>query len=101
MIICIAALQVYPTFSLGTITAVARLFVLLAMVAFVPGVASDRTRHVVGYIILLLHVGILVLGFLLQGVWDIVQLIRRCINEERPDASENRTGITDNIRFVY
>lgn len=88
MIICIAALQVYPTFSLGTITAVARLFVLLAMVAFIPGVASDRTRHVVGYIILLLHASILVLGFLLQGVWDLVQLIKRWINEERPDVSD-------------
>lgn len=88
MIICIAALQVYPTFSLGTITAVARLFVLLAMVAFIPGVASDRTRHVVGYIILLLHASILVLGFLLQGIWDLVQLIKRWINEERPDVSD-------------
>lgn len=88
MIICIAALQVYPTFSLGTITAVARLFVLLAMVAFIPGVSSDRTRHVVGYIILLLHASILILGFLLQGVWDLVQLIKRWINEERPDVSD-------------
>lgn len=86
LVICIAALQAYPTFSLGTITAVARLFVLLAMVAFIPGVASDRTRNVVGYIILLLHAGILVLGFMMQGVWDLVQLIKRWINEERPDA---------------
>lgn len=87
MIICIAALQAYPTFSLGTITAVARLFVLLAMVAFIPGVASDRARNVVGYIILLLHAGILVLGFLLQGIWDLVQLLKRWINMERPDVS--------------
>lgn len=100
MIICIAALQVYPTISLGTVTPVARLFVLLAMVAFIPGVASDRTRHVVGYIILLLHAGILVLGFLLQGVWDLVQLIKRWINEERPDVSDTRTEYIDYDRFV-
>lgn len=100
LIICIAALQAYPTFSLGTITAVARLFVLLAMTAFIPGVASDRTRHVVGYIILLLHAGILVLGFLLQGVWDLVQLIKRWINEERPDVSNAPTEIIDNIRCM-
>jgi hypothetical protein len=87
MIICIAALQVYPTLSLGTITAVARLAVLLAMVAFVPGVSSDKTRQVVGYGILLVHACILVFGFLLQGVWDLVQLIKRWINEERPDVS--------------
>lgn len=87
LIICIAALQAYPTFSLGTITAVARLAVLLAMVAFVPGVASDRTRHVVGYIILLVHACILILGFLLQGVWDLVQLVKGWIGEERPDVS--------------
>jgi hypothetical protein len=87
MIICIAALQVYPTFSLGTITAVARLAVLLAMVAFVPGFSSDRTRQVVGYAILLVHACILVLGFLLQGVWDLVQLIKRWASEERPDVS--------------
>lgn len=86
MIICIAALQVYPTLSLGTITAVARLSVLLAMMAFVPGVASDRTRHVVGYAILLVHACVLVLGFLLQGVWDFVQLAKRWITEERPNA---------------
>lgn len=100
LIICIAALQAYPTFSLGTITAVARLFVLLAMVAFIPGVASDRTRNVVGYIILLLHAGILVLGFLLQGVWDLVQLIKRWINEERPDVSTGRAEIVDNIKRI-
>ncbi|KKY36390.1 putative integral membrane protein [Diaporthe ampelina] len=85
MIICIAALQVFSTFSLGTITSVARLFVLLAMVAFIPGVASDETRNVVGYIILLLHACILVLGFLLQGSWDLVQLIKRWHGQERPD----------------
>ncbi|KAK7717321.1 hypothetical protein SLS64_002811 [Diaporthe eres] len=56
------------------------------MVAFIPGVASDRTRNVVGYIILLLQAGILVLGFMMQGVWDLVQLIKRWVNEERPDA---------------
>lgn len=100
LIICIAALQAYPTFSLGTITAVSRLFVFLAMVAFIPGVASDRTRNVVGYIILLLHAGILVLGFMMQGVWDLVQLIKRWVNEERPDVSDAQIEFIDNIGCI-
>lgn len=101
LIICIAALQVYPTTSLGTITAVARLAVLLAMVAFVPGVSSDRTRHVVGYAILLVHACILVLGFLLQGVWDLMQLIKRWISEERPDVSTTRAESIDGNKGAF
>lgn len=100
MIICIAALQVYPTISLGTITAVARLAVLLAMIAFVPGVASDRTRHVVGYAILLVHACVLVLGFLLQGVWDFVQLVKRWITEERPDVSTTHFEMIDSTQYL-
>lgn len=100
MIICIAALQVYPTLSLGTITAVARLAVLLAMTAFVPGVASDKTRHVVGYAILLVHACVLVLGFLLQGVWDLVQLVKRWITEERPDVSTTQAERTHGIKCL-
>ncbi|KAL1868531.1 hypothetical protein Daus18300_005965 [Diaporthe australafricana] len=87
MLICIAALQAYPTFSLGTITAVARLAVLLAMVAFIPGVTSDKTRNVVGYLILLLHACILVLGFLLQAMRDLLRLIKMWMGVERPDVS--------------
>lgn len=87
MLICIAALQAYPTFSLGTITAVARLVVLLAMVAFIPGATSDRARNVVGYLILLLHACILVLGFLLQASRDLLRLIKMWMGVERPDVS--------------
>lgn len=90
LLICIAAFQAYPTFSLPTITAITKFVTFLSMVAFIPGVASDGTRNVVGYLILLLHASILVLGFLLQATRDLVRLVKRWMSEERPDVSGAR-----------
>ncbi|KAL7619912.1 hypothetical protein AAE478_010459 [Parahypoxylon ruwenzoriense] len=73
----IAGFQTYSTYSIGTISSVARLCSLVAMVAFLDGVASDNTRSVIGYLVLILHICMLVFGFLFPAIYHLGKLCAR------------------------
>lgn len=87
LLACIVQFQAYGLLSVGTVSAVARLGSLICMVAFVPGVASDSARSAVGYLVLLVHLCMLVVGFLAPAA---LQLGKICIlwrNKPSPDVS--------------
>lgn len=89
LLICIAVFQAYPALSLQTASAVVRLVTLASMVAFIPGVGSDKTRSVIGYSIILLH-ALVILGLFLQATRDLVRFIskwRRLPRAESPNVS--------------
>ncbi|KAI0386512.1 hypothetical protein F5Y04DRAFT_123935 [Hypomontagnella monticulosa] len=84
LLACIIQFQAYSTFSIGSTTAVARLVSLLCMVAFVRGVASDNVRSVVGYIVLLIHTFVLVIGFCVPTIIHLGRLSARWWNRPSP-----------------
>ncbi|KAI0844948.1 hypothetical protein F5Y00DRAFT_273429 [Daldinia vernicosa] len=62
LLVCAIQFQAYSLLSIEMVSAVARLVVLLCMVAFVPGVASDNARSAIGYLILLTHASVIQFG---------------------------------------
>lgn len=76
LLICIAVFQAYPALSLHTASAVVRLVVLSSMVAFIPGVSSDKARSVIGYSIIVLH-ALVLLGQFLQATRDLVRFVSK------------------------
>ena len=84
LLICIAVFQAYPALSLHTASAVVRLVTLASMVAFIPGVSSDKARSVIGYSIILLH-ALVLLGLFLQATRDLVRFISKWRRLPRAD----------------
>ena len=63
-----------------TLFSVLRLLTILMMVAFIPSLTVDEgTRGWVGYAILITHAGVLVLGFFLNALQTIVEVIARML----------------------
>ncbi|KAI2464804.1 hypothetical protein F4781DRAFT_425261 [Annulohypoxylon bovei var. microspora] len=90
LLACIVQFQAYSIFSIGTISAVARLGSLMCMIAFVPGVVSNNARSAVGYLVLVLHACMLVLGFFLRR--------RQASRDHLPDRTNStHTSIGSNI----
>ncbi|KAI0122238.1 hypothetical protein F4814DRAFT_438326 [Daldinia grandis] len=83
LLACIIQFQAYSLLSIETISAAARLVVLLCMVAFVPGVASDNSRSAIGYLILFTHACILFFGFFIPA---LIQLGKLCCQQSSDTA---------------
>ncbi|XXH03678.1 Putative flavin carrier protein 3 [Hypoxylon texense] len=85
LLACIVQFQAYSMLSVGTVSAVARFASLTCMVAFVPGVASDDARSAVGYLVLLLHLCMLVLGFFAPAAVHLGKICALRRNKPGPD----------------
>ncbi|KAI8167533.1 hypothetical protein KHU50_006487 [Colletotrichum sp. SAR 10_65] len=81
----IAGFQAYSTFSIGAIAATMRLCSLIFMVSFLPDLAGHETKSAIGYLLLALHTGMLLLGFFVPAVCDLVALCKRWWKTPRPD----------------
>ncbi|KAF4876502.1 putative membrane protein [Colletotrichum siamense] len=81
----IAGFQAYSTFSIGAIAATMRLCSLIFMVSFLPDLAGHDTKSAIGYLLLALHTGMLLLGFFVPAVCDLVTLCKTWWKAPRPD----------------
>lgn len=75
LLVCIVQFQAYSMLSIGTVSTIVRLGSVMCMIAFIPGVASNSARSAVGYLILVLHACMLVLGFFIPAA---IQLAKLC-----------------------
>lgn len=85
LLACNVQFQAYSLFSIGTVSAVARLTSLANMVAFVPGVASDNARSAIGYINLSIHMCVLILGFFAPAVIDLGKALTEWWSKPTPE----------------
>lgn len=83
----IMGFQAYSMLSVGATSAVARLASVLLMIAFIPGLASENVKAVVGYALLLLHTCMLFFGFLIPAGNGLVKLYSARRNCPRPNVS--------------
>ncbi|KAF9873875.1 integral membrane protein [Colletotrichum karsti] len=80
----IAGFQAYSTFSVGAIAATMRICSLIFMVSFLPDLASHEIKSAIGYVLLALHSGMLVLGFFVPAVFSLAKLIKSWWTAPRP-----------------
>ncbi|KAF6832520.1 integral membrane protein [Colletotrichum musicola] len=80
----IAGFQAYSTFSVGAIAATMRLCSLVFMVSFLPGLATHDIKSAIGYVLLALHGGMLVLGFLTPAACELWKLLTSWWKAPRP-----------------
>ncbi|RDA83698.1 hypothetical protein CP532_1091 [Ophiocordyceps camponoti-leonardi (nom. inval.)] len=76
-----------------TVFSILRAVTLLLMVAFVPslGVAEGR-KSWIGYVILLIHGGVLVLGFFLRALKTVIEVLARMLGAGGDDVAGLRRG---------
>ncbi|RDA89785.1 hypothetical protein CP533_4682 [Ophiocordyceps camponoti-saundersi (nom. inval.)] len=76
-----------------TVFSILRAVTLLLMVAFVPslGVTEGR-KSWIGYVILLIHGGVLVLGFFLRALKTIIEVLARILGAGGDDVAGLRRG---------
>ncbi|KAK1586110.1 uncharacterized protein LY79DRAFT_240054 [Colletotrichum navitas] len=81
----IAGFQAYSTFSVGSIAATIRLCSLVFLVAFLPGIATTGIKSAIGYLLLSIHAGMLVLGFLVPAACDLANIVKTWWTAPKPD----------------
>ncbi|KAI1089361.1 hypothetical protein F5B19DRAFT_485289 [Rostrohypoxylon terebratum] len=74
LLICIVQFQAYRMLSIETVSTIVRLGSVMCMIAFIPSVASNSARSAVGYLILVLHACMLVLGFFIPAAIKLAEL---------------------------
>lgn len=79
-----------------TLFSALRLVTVLMMVAFVPSLhVEEGTKGWIGYAILLTHAGVLVLGFLLNALQTIVEVVARMLGAGGDDVrGQTRGGLS-------
>jgi hypothetical protein len=79
-----------------TLFSALRLITVLLMVAFVPSLGvTDGPKGWIGYAILVTHAGVLVLGFLLNAVQTIVEVVARMLGAGGDDIrGQSRGGLS-------
>ncbi|SPQ18968.1 71229c02-fcfd-414f-80fc-e6de379db464 [Thermothielavioides terrestris] len=79
-----------------TLFSAVRLITVLLMVAFVPSLGvTDGPKGWIGYAILVTHAGVLVLGFLLNAVQTIVEVLARMLGAGGDDIrGQSRGGLS-------
>ncbi|KAK1967825.1 hypothetical protein LY78DRAFT_655873 [Colletotrichum sublineola] len=82
----IAGFQAYSMFSVGSIAATIRLCSLIFMITFLPGIATNGIKSAIGYLILIVHAGMLVLGFIVPAACDLTNIVMACSTAPKPDA---------------
>ncbi|OLN96296.1 putative membrane protein C1322.03-like protein 1 [Colletotrichum chlorophyti] len=82
----IAGFQAYSTFSIGTMAATMRLCSLVFLVAFLPDLATNDVKSVIGYVLLGIHGCMLVFGFFIPAVCDVSSLLMDWWKAPRPHA---------------
>lgn len=81
-----------------TLFAALRLITTLLMVAFVPSLGvTDGPKGWIGYAILVSHAGVLVLGFLLNAVQTIVEVLARMLGAGGDDVRGQSRGALSRI----
>jgi len=79
-----------------TLFAALRLITVLLMIAFIPSLGvTDGPKGWIGYAILVTHAGVLVLGFLLNAVQTIVEVVARMLGAGGDDIrGQTRGGLS-------
>jgi hypothetical protein len=81
-----------------TLFSALRLITVLLMVAFVPSLGvTDGPKGWIGYAILVAHAGVLVLGFLLNAVQTIVEVLARMLGAGGDDIRGQSRGALSKI----
>ncbi len=81
-----------------TLFSALRLITVLMMVAFVPSLGvTDGPKGWIGYAILVAHAGVLVLGFLLNAVQTIVEVLARMLGAGGDDVRGQSRGALSKI----
>ncbi|KAK1982635.1 hypothetical protein LZ30DRAFT_33524 [Colletotrichum cereale] len=83
----IAGFQAYSAFSVGSIAATIRLCSLIFLTAFLPGIATNGIKSAIGYSLLIVHTGMLVLGFLVPAACDLTTVVKTWWAAPKPDVS--------------
>ncbi|GJC83180.1 putative membrane protein C1322.03 [Colletotrichum liriopes] len=83
----IAGFQAYSTFSVGSIAATIRLCSLIFLVTFLPGISTTGVKSAIGYLLLTVHAGMLVLGFFVPAACDLGNIIKSWWKTPKPDHS--------------
>ncbi|KAI8266304.1 hypothetical protein K4K58_010079 [Colletotrichum sp. SAR11_239] len=96
----IAGFQAYSTFSIGAIAATMRLCSLIFMVSFLPDLAGHETKSAIGYLLLALHTGMLLLGFFVPAVCDLVALCKTWWKAPRPDSQHIASELINYIKSI-
>ncbi|KAK1999628.1 hypothetical protein LX36DRAFT_655332 [Colletotrichum falcatum] len=81
----IAGFQAYSTFSVGSVAATIRLCSLVFLVTFLPGIATTGIKSAIGYLLLSVHAGMLVLGFFVPAACDLVRMVKTWWTAPKPD----------------
>ncbi|GKT40446.1 uncharacterized protein ColSpa_00627 [Colletotrichum spaethianum] len=81
----IAGFQAYSTFSIGSIAATIRLCSLIFLVTFLPGIATNEIKSAIGYLLLTVHTGMLVLGFFVPAACELTNIVRSWLAAPKPD----------------
>ncbi|GKT63169.1 integral membrane protein [Colletotrichum tofieldiae] len=81
----IAGFQAYATFSVGSIAATIRLCSLIFLVTFLPGISTNGVKSAIGYLLLTVHAGMLVLGFFVPAACDLGDIIKSWWKTPKPD----------------
>lgn len=79
-----------------TLFSVVRLITVLMMVVFIPPLSvADGPKGWIGYAILITHAGVLILGFLLNAVQTIVEVLARMLGAGGDDVrGQSRGGLS-------
>ncbi|KAJ0384683.1 hypothetical protein COL922a_007842 [Colletotrichum nupharicola] len=96
----IAGFQAYSTFSIGAIAATMRLCSLIFMVSFLPDLAGHETKSAIGYLLLALHTGMLLLGFFVPAVCDLIALCKTWWKAPRPDSQHIASEFINYIKSI-
>ncbi|KAL1836936.1 hypothetical protein VTJ49DRAFT_4449 [Mycothermus thermophilus] len=81
-----------------TLFAALRLVTVLLMVAFIPSIGvTDGPKGWIGYAILVTHAGVLILGFLLNAIQTIVEVIARMLGAGEDDVGGHSRGALSKI----
>ncbi|KAK1689507.1 hypothetical protein BDP55DRAFT_545915 [Colletotrichum godetiae] len=84
----IAGFQAYSTFSIGSIAATIRLCSLVFLVVFLPGLATTNgVKSAVGYLLLAVHGGMLLLGFFVPALCELSKLVEGWWTAPQPEVS--------------
>jgi hypothetical protein len=81
-----------------TLFSALRLITVLLMVAFIPSIGvTDGPKGWIGYAILVTHAGVLILGFLLNAVQTIVEVVARMLGAGEDDVGGHSRGALSKI----
>ncbi|OHW96262.1 integral membrane protein [Colletotrichum incanum] len=96
----IAGFQAYSTFSVGSIAATIRLCSLIFLVTFLPGIATNGVKSAIGYLLLTVHAGMLVLGFFVPAACDLKNIIKSWWKAPKPNPQHSASEPFDRFKPV-